>query len=71
MEGERSREVAVLPLVEIDIGLLAHEIAVSSADTFYLREGVHDFLLAVHVGVQQTQDELEVRLFALDHRCSE
>lgn len=39
-----------IPLVEIDIGLLADKIAVSTSHTLYLGQGVHDLLLAVHIG---------------------
>ena len=37
----------VIPLVEINIGLLAHQIAVSATDTLDLGQGVHDLLLAI------------------------
>ena len=37
----------IIPLIEIDIGLLAHQVAVSATDTLDLRQGVHDFLLAI------------------------
>ena len=36
-----------VPLVEIDIGLLADQVAVAAADALDLRQGVHDFLLAI------------------------
>lgn len=49
-------------LVQIDIGLLADEVGVAATDTLDLGEGVDNLLLAVDVGVEQTQDELEVRL---------
>lgn len=55
--GELSRT-----LVQVDIGLLADEVGVSAADTLDLGQGVDNLLLAVNVGVEQTQDELEVRL---------
>lgn len=48
--------------VQVDIGLLADEVGVSATDTLDLGQGVDDLLLAVNVGVEQTQDELEVRL---------
>lgn len=49
-------------LVQVDICLLADEVGVTATDTLDLGEGVNDLLLAVDVGVEQTQDELEVRL---------
>lgn len=49
-------------LVQVDIGLLADEVGVTATDTLDLGEGVDNLLLAVDVGVEQTQDELEVRL---------
>ena len=35
------------PLVEVDIGLLAHQVAVAATDTLYAGQGVHDLLLAI------------------------
>lgn len=45
-----------IPLVQVDIGLLADEVGVTTTDTLDLGEGVHHLLLAVNVGVEQTQD---------------
>jgi hypothetical protein len=55
-------EEGTVPLVEIDIGLLADQVGVPATDTLDLGQGVHDLLLAVNIGVEQTQDELEVAL---------
>lgn len=55
-------------LVQVDIGLLADEVGVAATDTLDLGKGVDNLLLAVDVGVQQTQDELEVRLLARHER---
>lgn len=49
-------------LAQVDICLLADEVGVTATDTLDLGEGVDDLLLAVDVGVEQTQDELKVRL---------
>lgn len=51
-----------IPLVQVDIGLLADEVGVTATDTLDLGEGVNDLLLAGDVGVEKTKDELEVRL---------
>ena len=59
-----------LPLIEIHIGFFADEVGISASDTLYLGESVHDFLLAVDVGVEETKDELEVRLLSGDERWS-
>lgn len=53
-----------LPLVEIHIGLLAHQIRITTAHTLYLGQGVHDLLFAIDVGIEETEDELEVRLLS-------
>lgn len=58
------------PLVEIDVGLLTDQVGVPATDTLDLGQGVHDLLLAIDVGVQKTQDELEVRLLASNESCS-
>lgn len=46
-------------LAEIDIGLLADQVGVAATDTLDLGQGVHDLLLAIDVGVEQTDDVLE------------
>ena len=51
------------PLVEIDIGLLADQVGVSATDTLDLGQGEHDLLLSVDIGVEETDNELKVRLF--------
>ena len=48
-----------VPLVEVDIGLLADQVGVAATDTLDLGQGVHDLLLAIDVRVQQTDDVLE------------
>ena len=45
-----------VPLVEVNIGLLADQVGVTTTDTLDLGQGVHDLLLAIDVGVQKTQD---------------
>jgi len=55
-------------LVEIDIGLLADQVGVATADTLDLGQGVHNLLLAIDVGIEETQNELEVRLLPADER---
>jgi len=49
-------------LVQVDIGLLAHQVGVATTDTLDLGQGVDDLLLAVDVCVEQTQDVVEVAL---------
>lgn len=53
-------------LGKVDVGLLAHQVGVSSADTSDLGQGVHDLDSPIDVGVQQTQDVLERTLFLDD-----
>lgn len=43
-----------IPLVQIDIRFLAHQIGVSSSDTLDLSQGVHDLLLSIDVGIEDT-----------------
>ena len=40
------------PLVEIHIGLFAHQIRVPTPNTLYLSESIHDLLLAIDVGIE-------------------
>lgn len=47
-----------IPLVEVNIGLLAHQVGVSASDTLYLGQGVHDLLLSFDIGIEETKNEL-------------
>lgn len=40
---------AFVPLVEVDIGLLADQVGVAATDTLDLGQGVHDLLLAINL----------------------
>lgn len=53
-----------IPLVEINISLLADQVGVTASDTLDLGQGVHDLLLSLDIGVKKSQDELEVRLLS-------
>ena len=44
------------PLVEVNVRLLADDVRISTTDTLDLRQGVHDFALAVDIGVKQTEN---------------
>ena len=55
--------------VEIDIGLLADKVGVSSAHPLDSGQGIHDLLFSIDVGIEKTQDELKVRLLATDESC--
>jgi hypothetical protein len=57
------------PLVQVDIGLLADKVGISAAHTLDSGQGVHDLLFAVDIRVEETQNELEVRLLAADESC--
>ena len=57
-------------LAQINIGLLADQVGVAATDTLDLGQGVHNFLLAIDVGVEQTDNVLEVRLLAGYERCN-
>lgn len=65
----KEKEPENVPLVEVNIGLLADQVGVTATDTLDLGQGVHNLLLAVNIGVEQTQDVLEVRLLAGHERC--
>ena len=49
----------IVPLVQINIGLLANQIGVATTDTLYAGQGVHDLLFAIDVGVEETKNELD------------
>lgn len=46
---------SALPLVEVDIGLLADDVRVTPSDSLDLGEGEHDLPLSVNVGVEETR----------------
>lgn len=48
------------PLVEVNIGLLADNVGVTTTNTLDLGQGVHDLALSIDVGVEETQDVLQV-----------
>ena len=56
------RENPNVPLGEVNVGLLADQVGVTTTNTLNLGQGDHDLLLAVNIGVEQTQDVLEVCL---------
>jgi hypothetical protein len=47
-----------LPLVEINIGLLADQVGVSSSNTLDLGQGDHDLSSTLDVGVEETENVL-------------
>jgi hypothetical protein len=49
-----------VPLIEIDIGLFAHQVRVPAANTLDLSQGIHDLPLSIYVGIKETQDVLEL-----------
>lgn len=53
-----------VPLVQVDIGLFADQVGVTAADTLDVSQGIDNLLFTVNVGVEQTDDVLEVGLFA-------
>ena len=48
------------PLPEVDLCLFADDVAEPPADTLDGGHGIHDVLLAIHIGVENTQDVLEI-----------
>ena len=55
-------------LVQVDIGLLAANVGVTTTDTFDGGQGVHDLVLSINVGVENTQDVLESFLVGYNER---
>lgn len=45
-----------IPLVEINISLLADQVRVSATDTLDLGQGIHNLLLSIDVGVEKSKD---------------
>jgi len=55
-------------LVEIDIGFLANQVGITTSDTLYLGQGVHDLLLSFDIGVEKSKNVLERAFFAAEKR---
>lgn len=55
----RSLSISSIPLVQVDIGFLADQVGVAATDTLDSGQGIHDLLLAIDVGVEKTEDELD------------
>lgn len=60
-----------VPLAQVNIGLLADQVGVTTTNTLDLGQGEHDLLLSIDVGVQQPQNVLEVALLPGDERYSQ
>lgn len=54
----QSSSIASVPLVQVDVGLLADQVGVSATDTLDLGQGVHDLLFSVNIGVEKTENLL-------------
>ena len=65
----RLRLLGGIPLIQVHIGLFANQVGVTASNALNLGEGVHDLLLAIDVGVEETKDELEVRLLPRNESC--
>lgn len=56
--GRHKRSWRCVPLVEIYVGLLAHQVRVPTTDTLDLRQSVHNLAFTVNIGVEKTEDVL-------------
>lgn len=61
--------MGALPFVQVNVGFLANQIGVSSPYPLDLRQGVHNLLFAIDVGIEDTKDELKVAFLARYKRC--
>ena len=52
------------PLIQVNVGLFADNVGVSSSNTLDLGQGVHDLALSINVGVQQTENVLLTTRFS-------
>ena len=48
------------PLVQVNVGLFADKVGVTTADTLDLGQGVHNLALSINVGVEETQNVLQM-----------
>lgn len=57
-----------IPLVEIDVSLLAGDVGETTTDTLDRGQGNGDLVLAINVGVEETQNVLELIPLGNDER---
>ena len=50
----RLRLLGGIPLIQVHIGFFAHQVGVTAPNALDLGESVHDLLLAIDVGVEET-----------------
>lgn len=60
-----------LPLGHVNIPLFAGKVGETTTATLDGSHGVHDLVPAVNIGVEQTQNVLELTLFRNDNRLIE
>jgi len=53
-----------VPLVEVDIGLFADQVGVSTTDTLYAGERIHDLVLAINL--RHVLDDIFAVLVSID-----
>ena len=59
-------------LVEVDVGLFADQVGVSATNTLDLGQCIHDFAFTVNIGVEETENVLELLVgFRNDERHGE
>lgn len=58
MSELRTTEWKHIPLVEVNIRLLANKVGVTTSNTLDLRQSVHNLALSVNISVEQTQNVL-------------
>lgn len=50
-------------LCHVDVGAFADDVGEAATNTLNARQSVHDFLVTIDIGVQQTDDVLELAFF--------
>ena len=59
------------PLVQVNVGLFADKVGVTTANTLDLGQGVHDLALAINVGVEETKNVLHSVSISLQRQMRE
>ena len=54
----------VIPFIQINIGFFANQIRITSSNTLDLGKSIHNFLLAIDIGIEETKNELKIRLLS-------
>lgn len=58
MIGPHKPETRSTPFVQVDIGLFANQVGITTSDTLDFGQSIHDLSLAINIGVEKSENVL-------------